>query len=106
MSSQTVIAPESSKSFGLSPAQFAATSERSIVCMDINALGHSGPWAERPGYDQIAQAATGFAAKEGEPNKPKVSPVFYLGDPITGDFAVRHDGSGCFDGRLKADPIM
>ena len=26
--------------------------------------------------------------KEGEPNKPKVSPVFYLGDPITGDFAV------------------
>ena len=26
--------------------------------------------------------------KEGEPDKPKVSPVFYLGDPITGDFAA------------------
>jgi crotonobetainyl-CoA:carnitine CoA-transferase CaiB-like acyl-CoA transferase len=80
--------PGVSKSFGLSAAELAATSERGIVCMDVNALGHSGPWAERPGYDQIAQAATGFAAKEGEPNKPKVSPVFYLGDPITGDFAA------------------
>jgi len=80
--------PGVTKSFGLSPAELAATSERGIVCMDVNALGHSGPWAERPGYDQIAQAATGFAAKEGEPNKPKVSPVFYLGDPTTGDFAA------------------
>jgi crotonobetainyl-CoA:carnitine CoA-transferase CaiB-like acyl-CoA transferase len=80
--------PGVTKRFGLSPAELAATSERGIVCMDVNGLGHSGPWAERPGYDQIAQAATGFAAKEGEPNKPKVSPVFYLGDPITGDFAA------------------
>ena len=80
--------PGVTKSFGLSPAELAATSERGIVCMDVNAFGRSGPWAERPGYDQIAQAATGFAAKEGEPNEPKVSPVFYLGDPITGDFAA------------------
>ena len=80
--------PGVTKSFGLSPAELAATSEHGIVCMDVNAFGHSGPWAERPGYDQVAQAATGFAAKEGEPDKPKVSPVFYLGDPITGDFAA------------------
>jgi crotonobetainyl-CoA:carnitine CoA-transferase CaiB-like acyl-CoA transferase len=80
--------PGVTKRFGLSPAELAATSERGIVCMDVNGLGHSGPWAERPGYDQIAQAATGFAVNEGEPNKPKVSPVFYLGDPITGDVAA------------------
>ena len=80
--------PGVTKHFGLSPAELAATSEHGIVCMDVNAFGHSGPWAERPGYDQVAQAATGFAAKEGEPDKPKVSPVFYLGDPITGDFAA------------------
>jgi crotonobetainyl-CoA:carnitine CoA-transferase CaiB-like acyl-CoA transferase len=80
--------PGVTKRFGLSAADLAATSERGIVCMDVNGLGHSGPWAERPGYDQIAQAATGFATKEGEPNKPKFSPVFYLGDPITGDFAA------------------
>ena len=48
--------------------------------MDINAFGHSGPWAKRPGFDQVAQAAIGFAAKEGEPEKPRFSPVFYVGD--------------------------
>jgi crotonobetainyl-CoA:carnitine CoA-transferase CaiB-like acyl-CoA transferase len=76
------------KRFGLSAAELAATSERGIICMDINAFGHSGPWAERPGYDQVAQAATGFAAKEGEPNKPQFSPVFYLGDTMGSDFAA------------------
>ncbi|HEY1248438.1 MAG TPA: CoA transferase [Nitrososphaera sp.] len=80
--------PGVTKRFGLLAAELAATSERGIVCMDVNGLGHSGPWAERPGYDQIAQAATGFASEEGEPNKPKFSPVFYLGDPITGDLAA------------------
>jgi len=80
--------PGVTKRYGLSPAELAATSERGIVCVDVNGLGHSGPWAERPGYDQIAQGATGFASKEGEPNQPKFSPVFYVGDPITGDFAA------------------
>jgi crotonobetainyl-CoA:carnitine CoA-transferase CaiB-like acyl-CoA transferase len=80
--------PGVTKSFGLSGAELAATSERGIICMEVNAFGHSGPLAERPGYDQIAQVATGFAAKEGEPNKPQFSPVFYLGDPMAGDFAA------------------
>ena len=86
--------PGVTKHFGLSPEELAATSERGIIYMDVNAFGHSGPWAERPGYDQVAQAATGFAAKEGEPNKPQFSPVFYVGDTMGSDFAgSRHDGS-------------
>ncbi len=71
--------------FGLTPAELAASSERGIICMDINAFGYSGPWAKRPGYDQIAQAAIGFAAKEGEPDKPKFSPVFYYVDRLKVD---------------------
>ena len=51
-------------------------------------VGHSGPWAERPGFDQNAQVATGFVAKEGEPDKPRFSPVFYLGDLMAGYFAT------------------
>ena len=50
--------------FGLTPSELAASSERGVICMDINAFGHSGPWAKRPGFDQVAQAAIGFAAKE------------------------------------------
>jgi crotonobetainyl-CoA:carnitine CoA-transferase CaiB-like acyl-CoA transferase len=56
--------------------------------MDINAFGHSGPWAKRPGFDQVAQAAIGFAAKEGEPDKPRFSPVFYVGDLMASYFAA------------------
>ena len=56
--------------------------------MDINAFGHSGPWAERPGFDQNTQVATGFATKEGEPDKPRFSPVFYLGDLMGSYFAA------------------
>lgn len=74
--------------FGLLPAQLAAASERGIVCMTANAYGHSGPWAERPGFDQNGQVASGFAWKEGEPHKPRFSPVFYLGDLMTGYFAA------------------
>ena len=56
--------------------------------MDINAFGHSGPLSERPGFDQNAQVASGFAAKEGEPGKLRFSPVFYLGDLMAGYFAA------------------
>ena len=51
--------------FGLLPEELTAGIERGLICMDINAFGHSGPWAERPGFDQNAQVATGFAAKGG-----------------------------------------
>lgn len=74
--------------FGLLPAQLAVASERGIVCMTVNAYGHSGPWSERPGFDQNGQVASGFAWKEGEPDKPRFSPVFYLADLMTGYFAA------------------
>ena len=80
--------PGVTKRFGLSPAELAAKSQRGIVCMTANAYGHSGPWTERPGFDQNAQAASGFASKEGEPDKPRFSPVFYLADLMTGYFAA------------------
>jgi crotonobetainyl-CoA:carnitine CoA-transferase CaiB-like acyl-CoA transferase len=74
--------------FGLEARELAARSERGIVCMTANAYGHSGPWSERPGFDQNGQVASGFAAKEGEPGKPKFSPVFYLADLMTGYLAA------------------
>ena len=81
--------PGLNKRLGLSPADLVAErSDRGIVYLDLNAWGHSGPWAERAGFDQVTQAATGFAMKEGEPEKPRFSPVFYLGDPLGGDFAA------------------
>jgi crotonobetainyl-CoA:carnitine CoA-transferase CaiB-like acyl-CoA transferase len=74
--------------FDLEARKLAAQSERGIVCMTANAYGHSGPWADRPGFDQNGQVASGFAAKEGEPGRPKFSPVFYLADLVTGYLAA------------------
>jgi hypothetical protein len=84
----TTYRPSVNARFGLLPAEFAAQSERGIVFMTANAYGHSGPWAERPGFDQNGQVASGFAATEGAPGKPRFSPVFYLADLITGYLAA------------------
>ncbi|MGN6795124.1 MAG: CoA transferase [Streptosporangiaceae bacterium] len=74
--------------FGLLPDRLAAASERGIVYMSANAYGHSGPWKYRPGFDQNGQVASGFAMTEGQGGPPKFSPVFYVGDLMTGYFAA------------------
>jgi crotonobetainyl-CoA:carnitine CoA-transferase CaiB-like acyl-CoA transferase len=80
--------PAVNERFGLLPEQLAAASERGIVYMSASAYGHSGPWKDRPGFDQNAQVASGFAMAEGQGGLPKFSPVFYLADLITGYFAA------------------
>jgi crotonobetainyl-CoA:carnitine CoA-transferase CaiB-like acyl-CoA transferase len=80
--------PAVNERFGLLPDQLAAASERGIVYMSANAYGHSGPWKERPGFDQNGQVASGFAMAEGRGSPPKFSPVFYLADLMTGHFAA------------------
>jgi crotonobetainyl-CoA:carnitine CoA-transferase CaiB-like acyl-CoA transferase len=80
--------PAVNRRFGLLPDQLAAASQRGIVYMSANAYGHSGPWRDRPGFDQLAQVASGFAMAEGQGGPPKFSPVFYLADLITGYFAA------------------
>lgn len=36
-----------------------------IVAVSINCYGHKGPWVDRPGWDQLAVAATGLACIQG-----------------------------------------
>jgi crotonobetainyl-CoA:carnitine CoA-transferase CaiB-like acyl-CoA transferase len=75
--------------FGLRPQELAGRSARGIVAMTVNAYGHAGPWADRPGFDPNAQAASGFASTEGgSAVHPKLSPVVYLADLMTGYFAA------------------
>ena len=37
-----------------------------LVYVSLSAYGHSGPWAQRRGYDSLVQSATGIAYAEGE----------------------------------------
>ncbi len=43
-----------------------------IVYVSINAYGHVGPWADRPGWEQLAQTASGVAVDEGSREKPQL----------------------------------
>ncbi|GAA2756320.1 CoA transferase [Actinopolymorpha rutila] len=80
--------PAVNERFGLLPEALAETSERGIVYMSADAYGHSGPWKDRPGFDQNGQVASGFALEEGRGGPPKFSPVFYVADLITGYLAA------------------
>lgn len=37
-----------------------------IICTAINAYGHEGPWAKRPGWEQLAQTVTGMGVQHGQ----------------------------------------
>lgn len=83
----TTYRPDVNRRFRLEPASLA-DGHRGIVTVAANAYGHTGPWADRPGFDQNGQVATGFARTEGSDGVPKFSPVFYLADLMTGYLAA------------------
>jgi hypothetical protein len=37
-----------------------------IIAVSINCYGHEGPWAERPGWEQLAQTTSGIAVEQGQ----------------------------------------
>lgn len=43
-----------------------------IIYVSINAYGHVGPWVNRPGWEQLAQTASGIAIDEGSPQQPQL----------------------------------
>ncbi len=74
---------------GLAPEQVAAL-RPGIVCVSENCYGPVGPWAERPGWEQLAQAATGMTYREGEAapdGVPRLAPAA-VNDYSTGFLAA------------------
>jgi len=61
-----------------------------IVYASLNAFGHLGPWAGRPGHEQFAQAATGMDRRFGGDGTPTVqpNPVNDYGTGFMGAYAV------------------
>lgn len=53
-----------------------------IVYASLNAYGHGGPWEQRPGWEHLAQAATGMQMRFGE-TRPELQP-FPINDYATG----------------------
>jgi crotonobetainyl-CoA:carnitine CoA-transferase CaiB-like acyl-CoA transferase len=57
--------PKSIAALGFSP-EAAAKINPGIVYVSLSAYGHSGPWAERRGFDSLVQTCTGFNHAEGQ----------------------------------------
>ncbi|HEX2850611.1 MAG TPA: CoA transferase [Acidimicrobiales bacterium] len=74
---------------GFAPEQVAAR-RPGIVYVSENCYGHVGPWAERPGWEQLGQAATGMSYREGRSapdGVPRLAPAA-VNDYSTGFFAA------------------
>ena len=65
--------------FGLSPRQ-AAETRPGIVHASVSLHGQTGPWADRPGFDQSAGCVSGVVTLEGSPSAPKLPPILVVND--------------------------
>jgi len=55
-----------------------------LVLARVSGFGQSGPYASRPGFGTLAEAMSGFASLNGEPDGPPLLPPLALADGIAG----------------------
>ena len=75
--------PGGLESFGLGPERLLQANPK-LVVVRISGWGQSGPYAGRPGFGTLIEAFSGFAAKNGFPDKPPALPNLGLADMIAG----------------------
>ncbi|MHB1855529.1 MAG: CaiB/BaiF CoA transferase family protein [Acidimicrobiales bacterium] len=68
---------------GLGPEALWARNPKLVVTR-ISGFGLDGPYARRPGFATLAEAMSGFAAGNGEPDGPPLPPPIALADEVTG----------------------
>ncbi|MFF9559963.1 CoA transferase [Streptomyces albus] len=77
--------PHRMEAHGFGPADLAAI-RPGTVYVTVNCFGSGGPFGDRAGWDQVAQAVTGICDTQGRATKagrPQLTPV-YLCDFLTG----------------------
>ncbi|MBV9250162.1 MAG: CoA transferase [Acetobacteraceae bacterium] len=60
----------------------------SLVLCSINGFGSTGPYRDRPAFDFIAQALSGFMSVNGRPEDPPLRSGLPLSDLIAGTYAA------------------
>jgi crotonobetainyl-CoA:carnitine CoA-transferase CaiB-like acyl-CoA transferase len=55
-----------------------------LVLARVSGFGQTGPYARRPGFGTLAEAMSGFAALNGEPDGPPMLPPLALADGVAG----------------------
>lgn len=59
-----------------------------IILASISGFGQTGPYAQKPGYDVLAQGMGGLMSVTGEPGRPPVKAGFSIADIGTGMWAI------------------
>jgi len=75
--------PGTLERFGLGYAELRAMNA-DVILVSISGFGQFGRDAERPGYDPLAQAASGFLSLNGSPDGEPVKAPTFLGDDLAG----------------------
>ncbi len=74
--------PGTLERLGLDPADLIAANPRLVVTR-ITGFGQDGPYSARPGFATLAEAMSGFAGINGEPDGAPLLPPIALTDEIT-----------------------
>ncbi len=75
--------PGTLERLGLDPVDLIAANPRLVVTR-VSGFGQDGPYAGRPGFATLAEAMSGFAAINGEPDGAPLLPPIALTDEVTG----------------------
>ncbi len=92
--------PGTLEKMGLGP-QVLLGRNPGIVVVRVSGWGQDGPYAERPGFGTLVEAMSGFAARNGFPDREPVLPPLAFADMIAGLYgafavmtALRHRDKG------------
>jgi crotonobetainyl-CoA:carnitine CoA-transferase CaiB-like acyl-CoA transferase len=75
--------PGTLERLGLAPEDLIAANPKLVVCR-VTGFGQTGPYAGRAGFATLAEAMSGFAAVNGEPDGAPLLPPIALTDEVTG----------------------
>jgi len=73
--------PGTLERWGAGPEDLWRVNPRLVVAR-VSGFGQTGPYASRPGFGTLAEAMSGFAALNGEPDDPPLLPPFALADGV------------------------
>lgn len=82
--------PGALERLGLAPDDLLAVNP-GLVILRVTGFGQTGPYAQRPGFATMAEAMSGFASINGEPDGAPLPPPIALTDEVTalvGAFAI------------------
>jgi len=73
--------------FGLTADELCSKNP-GLIHAKVTLFGETGPWSNRPGFDEVAGAVTGIFTLEGTPDNPRLTPIRIVCDYIGGWLAA------------------